>query len=74
VSFHSRIVSKAQPLPELPTTGGSFVLSKDGKRWEPQTTEPPALIEAPTDGTLAQPNDPGEGGGDLRDLGRSDRD
>lgn len=59
--FHNWIVSKAQQLPALPTTGGSFVLSKDGKRWEPQTTKPPALIEARTDGTLAQQADPGEG-------------
>jgi len=66
VSFHIRIVSKAPALPPLPTTGGSFVLSKDGKRWDPQTPEPPALNN---DGTLAQQDDLGESRGDLRDTG-----
>jgi len=52
VLFRNWIVSKAPaPLPELPTTGGSYVLSADRKQWDPETTEPPALIEAPTDAT-----------------------
>jgi hypothetical protein len=51
-------VSKATPpLPELPTTGGSYVLSADGKRWEPKTTDTPELIEAPTDAELERPTD-----------------
>ena len=52
MSFHIPIVSKAPPpLPEFPKAGGSYVLSADGKRWEPETTETPELIEAPTDAT-----------------------
>jgi hypothetical protein len=52
LSFHIPIVSKATPpLPEIPTAGGSYVLSADRKRWEPETTETPELIEAPTDAT-----------------------
>ena len=63
------------PLPPLPTTGGSYVLSADGKAWLPKpTTDPTALIEAPTDGTLAQPNDLGEGRDDLRDERSPNRD
>jgi len=52
VFFRFTIVSKAPPpLPEIPTAGGSYVLSADGKRWEPETTKTPELIEAPTDAT-----------------------
>ena len=49
--FHILSVSKAPTPPPLPTTGGSYVLSADGKHWEPETTATPDLIEAPTDAT-----------------------
>jgi hypothetical protein len=64
IPIHPIIVSKAAPAPPpLPTAGGSYVLSKDGKRWDPETNpSPTALIEAPTDGTTdSESPDPGEG-------------
>ena len=47
--FHILSVSKAPTPPPLPTTGGSYVLSADGKRWELQTTDTPDLIEPSSD-------------------------
>lgn len=54
--FRNLIVSKAHPLPEPPTSGGSYVLSDDGKRWTKQT---PDLIEAPTNAANKESPDPG---------------
>lgn len=55
--FRNWTVSKARaPLPELPTTGGSYVLSADRKEWTPQT---PALTEDTTDAADKKSTDPG---------------
>lgn len=57
VSFRNWNVSKAPALlPELPTAGGSYVLSADGKQWTPAN---PALIEEPTDAANEESPDPG---------------
>lgn len=48
--FRIPSVSKAPTPPPLPKTGGSYVLSLDGKRWEEsETTDTPAPIEDLTD-------------------------
>lgn len=39
-------------LPPLPADGGSYSLSKDGKRWElTQQTDPPSATPEPSDAT-----------------------